>query len=259
MSVPGEPQPPAPAPVEAATEAEPEIEEPQAAGDLAAPATPTAETFTITSRPEGASVMLDGEQLAGGTPLTVELAPGGQHRLSLRLAGYEPAAFDFSLEDLSVSQRADATLHFPLQASTPPGTLSLSSSYAARVTVAGRERTLKPGDEIELPPGEVVVDIRAAEAFYVNRRTVRIRSGENTVLPLPALAEITVAANPGYCRVRIDGIDAGYLPVTVQIAVGSHEFRFDWETIGKQLTVTRAIRADTGRVFVAAPEDPRRP
>jgi TolB-like protein len=44
--------------------------------------------FVIRSRPAGAVVTVDGAQV-GRTPLDVELA-GGEHRLSLSLAGYEP-------------------------------------------------------------------------------------------------------------------------------------------------------------------------
>ena len=72
---------------------------------------------------------------------------------------------------------------------------------------------------------------------------------------MPPVASLRVAATPSNCRVKIDGIDIGFVPITVQLVVGTHGFVFDWVTMGKTLDITQNIRLDTGRLFVVPPQE----
>ncbi len=215
-----------------------------------APPTPSFQTFTVTSAPAGAAVILDGSTLEAVTPATIELLPDTAYELGLRLDGHDPTGMSFTLADLSDSQRSSATLHFPLQSSIPPGSVAITADYPVTVRVDGRSYTSK---RFDLPPGDYTAQITARSVFLSESRRISIASGKTQTIALPIATRLTIAANPSRCRVKIDGMDAGYLPSEVQVTLGNHVFEFDWESLGKSISLTRKITPQTDRVFAAAP------
>lgn len=209
-------------------------------------------SFRITSQPPGAAVLVNGEELDQRTPTSVNLEPTVEYQVTLRLDGYDPAGWSFALEDLSDAQDRSGVLHFPLQSSVPPALLTVAAAYPVNVEIGG-DSFQGPIEELELEPGSYSVRLEAPAVFYSETRQIDLAAGAAETLELPALAPLTVAATPSRCRVRIDGRDAGYVPIQLDIAVGTHEFLFDWENLGKTLALTRAITAETDRVFAAAP------
>ena len=225
--------------------------DPAADGEIAAtPPAPIAETYSITSEPAGATVLLDGSTLEQTTPMELELLPGTDYRLRVQLEGHDQAAFNFSLDDLSEAQRGSRVLHFPLRSSTPPGVVRIAADYPVQVQVGGRTYS---GERIELQPGTYQAEISAPSVFFAETRELTIASGETEQITLPIATSLTVAANPSRCRVKIDGYDAGYVPAEVRITVGQHVFEFDWESLGQALVLTRRITPETGRVFATPP------
>ena len=95
----------------------------------------TPERFVITSAPPGARVVLDGDLVAGVTPVEVELVPGDEYNLRVELGGYRPASLRFTLADLTETQREDGVLPFPLTLRPPPGRIVINAPYAVEVTV----------------------------------------------------------------------------------------------------------------------------
>jgi hypothetical protein len=71
---------------------------------------------------------------------------------------------------------------------------------------------------------------------------------------MPAATPVTIAATPSNCKIRIDGRDAGFVPVNTDLTIGRHEIEFIWEAMGKNKTVTEEIGTQTRRIFQAAPE-----
>jgi len=246
---------PEPATLDTATPAETGSGDGLPADEIGPPkVVPAAESYTITSRPEGASVTLDGQLLEQSTPVAVALIPGQRYQVGLSLEGHETSGWTFALEDLTAEQRSQRSLHFPLTSAIPPGRLTVRTDYAARLEIGGRDYEVGPGSEIALAPGNYEVRIRAPEVFFDDTRRVVIESDARAALILPPTTSLRVAATPSYCRFKIDDIDVGFVPVTVRLVVGLHEFAFDWVTMGKTLSVTRDIRLDTERLFVVAPE-----
>jgi len=218
---------------------------------------PVAETFQITSRPEGATVTVDGTAVDDVTPVEVDFLPGSSYQLGIALDGYEATGFEFNLEDLDAAQRDSATLHFPLQPDTPPGTLQLRSTYPVTARVGGRSYDIQAGGELQLQPGSYEVEFEAPDVFFADTRRVTVASDEVATVILPPAVAVTIGATPSYCRVRIDGRDVGFVPVTLDIAVGAHELRFDWDRLGESQTLQRTVRSDTERIFVSANENER--
>lgn len=92
--------------------------ETELAGSAAGGAEPAGEdvaeavALTITTRPRGARVRFDGEDL--GDAARVSVSPGRRHTLRLELEGYETFNWAFSLDDLSERHLSSGNLHFPL-------------------------------------------------------------------------------------------------------------------------------------------------
>jgi predicted Ser/Thr protein kinase len=215
---------------------------------------PVQEVLRITSEPDGAQVLYDGERLGTVTPTEVTVVSGTLHRVSVQLPGYEPAGRRFKLEDLSESQRSAGGLHFNLKTSIPPATLLLQASYDFKVEVAGREHPAARRHQISLPPGDHAVKISAPEVFYFHDSVQRLSSSETTEIPLPPTVPVSFAATPSNCRVTVDGKDIGFVPVTIDVVVGGHEFQFQWTNLGKSDTFREQVRPSTTRIFRAAPE-----
>ncbi len=216
---------------------------------------PPTQSFEITSKPDGAKILLDGQPTGQVTPAALTLDSQRRHELRLELEGHEPAGLSFVLAELSPEQLDRRRLHFPLAPVIPPGILLLEAPYPLRVQVAGQTLDITGRREISLPPGSHAVRLSAASVFYSDRSSVNIRSGQRTTLPLPEAVEIRVMANPSRCRLRIDGREVDWLPADVRLVVGVHDFEFVWEGLGRSQTLTREIQPDSQRLFASA-DDP---
>ena len=189
---------------------------------------PAEETITISSEPEGARVALDGEALEGVTPLAVSLAPGREYELAVTLDGHDPAGWSFDLDQLTAEQRESGQLHFVLQASVPPAQLVVVASYPVTVEVAGRRRTGEGEIRLSVPPGSHQVRLSAPRVYYSDNLDVVLESEQVRTLTLPRTVTIPVFAE-GRCRLSIDGRDVGDLPTRVELTIGTHRLRFEWE------------------------------
>ena len=235
---------------ESSTTAQPEVPE---------PATVIVEPFTVTSQPAGATVTLDGVEI-GATPFQLDMVPSTRYALQLALAGYAPAGWAFTLDDLSASQRSSATLHFPMQLNVEPGVVSVDADYAVSATAqpVGGGQTKRfdaaTGLQMSLPPGPWIITLSAPEVFLSQRSTVNVSSGDNRWITVPTLASVQVAAAPGNCRVSVDGQFVDVTPFQIQIAGGDHQFLFEWPASGASLTLSERIVRDGQRVFATAPQ-----
>jgi serine/threonine-protein kinase len=216
---------------------------------------PPAQSFEITSKPEGARILFDGQPTGKVTPAAFELDGQSRHDLRLELEGHEPTGLSFALAELTAEQLERRRLHFPLKPVIPPGILLVEAPYPLRLQVAGRTLDITGRREISLSPGSHAVRLSATSVFYSDRSSVDIRSGQRTPLPLPEAVEIRVMANPSRCQLSIDGREVDWLPTDVRLVVGVHEFEFLWESLGRSQTLTREIQPDSERLFASA-DDP---
>lgn len=235
-----------------AEEDRPEVSAPTRAPAPTRPPAPVPEAFAVTSRPEGAVVTLDGVRVAGVTPLNVDLLAGESYRIGVELDGYESTGFEFNLDDLDTAQREAATLHFPMQSSIPPGRVVVTSEYPLSVRIGDRTVEVADRTEISVAPGNYDVTMEAPEYFLNETRRVVVASDAEVPLKVTSLVSVTIAATPSYCRVQVDGRDIGFVPTTIVIAVGEHDFSFDWERLGKTRTVRRRVTTGGERIFISA-------
>ena len=136
----------------------------------------------IESDPPGATVTLDGRDVAGRTPLDIGLVSAGEHRVRVSLGGHP----DFEGRVVVVAgRRAALTADLRRVAqggarppAAAPGALSLNTRPWSKVYVGRRLLGTTPIGRVEVPSGSVrlrLVDRDGQE----HHRTVRVGPGEH--------------------------------------------------------------------------------
>jgi hypothetical protein len=178
----------------------------------------------VRTDPAGAAVTLDGERVAGVTPLELALAPGREHVLGFSLDGH------VSREVKVAAGEETGAVDVALEPLPPPGHLSVVSAYP--VDVLWRGSPLARGavsPRVELPAGAQVVTLVSSTLFLRIDRTVTVPAGGQTSIEAPAVGEINVQARPDNCEVLIEGTFVDYPPILGrEVAAGRHTVTFRW-------------------------------
>lgn len=155
---------------------------------------------TVTSVPEGASIVSQGEVI-GITPGVVEI-PEGQQNISVMLDGFKP-------EDIDIAVMADADLLVeapPLEKADGILTVTTKPS-AANVTVDGKYRGQSPV-RLFLAPGQQYVIQLSKAGYGRTTRTVRLQAaeGQELVVDLAArIGTVELAVQPSEAIVYVNG------------------------------------------------------
>lgn len=182
---------------------------------------------TITSRPPGAWITVDGQETARRTPATIELKPG-THRITLALDGLGEATYEV---------RGAQGERVPLETSLL-GSLVVRSTdpeVPIEVSVDGVGRGYAPTVVTGLEPGPHTVEF-SGPGMTPWGTTVEVRIGEEAEalarpFESPATGVIEVQAFiPGDsgpvevdgAAVRVDGRPAGVTPITLELDRGPH-------------------------------------
>jgi hypothetical protein len=178
----------------------------------------------VRTQPPGAVVTVDGERVAGLTPLQVALEAEGEHRVSVSLDGHigqevrvargaSPPAIDLVLEKLA-----------------PAGTVAVSSSYPLDVLWQGRPLArgeLSP--RVSVPGGRQVLTLVSSSLFLKADVTVQVPPGGEASVPAPPAGKLNVRAVPDNCEVFVDGTFVDYPPILERpVAAGRHTVSFRW-------------------------------
>ncbi len=151
--------------------------------------------LSITSDPEGAEVVLNGEQVVGFTPLQQAKIPIGEHTYELRMANYEPIASEIAIEpdriyskshiltplkaELKVRSRpsgAEIRLNEELQEARTPAVFTLlPDTYAVSVYADGY---ISGEVVVELAPNSSVSKDITLEKGFVPRGMILVPEGE---------------------------------------------------------------------------------
>jgi hypothetical protein len=206
---------------------------------------PIAQTRSVrlVSDPPGANVTLDGGSLPGATPLQAQLDPDSAHVVEFRLAGHQPRR-----EQIAAGQLGDE-LRVALSPIGPPGAVAVSSAYPVSVSVGETVLAQGPSPRLELAAGRHTLTLRAPEVFFARTVEVEVVGGETRTLATPGLGKVSVRANPGNCRVLIDGRFVDYPPILDQpIAEGAHTVTFEWADGARQ---ERSVSVVAGKTAYA--------
>jgi formylglycine-generating enzyme required for sulfatase activity len=167
---------------------------------------------TFDSRPAGAVVRVDGEQV-GATPVTVDVG-AGTRAVEMALAGYK-------LYRRSVEIVADQPQTLPLVTLVPAdGKLILTSEpEGATVTLNDEYRGQTPLDLVLAPGRQYEIGITKV-GYGSSDESVTLRSGETRELRMTLEAqygEIEIQGEPGDAEVYVDGEPRGRINQTLRL------------------------------------------
>jgi serine/threonine-protein kinase len=182
----------------------PSAEEPPPPGEAAevpAPLPPTG-SLRVASKPEGARVLVNGED-KGASPLLLESLPLGTYRVRIERSGFEAEELQAAITveapsaslDVALKPQAPAVPAAPKPAlfrirSTPPG---------ARVAIDGKEVGVTPIDRLKVDVGSRVVRV-LHDGYLPWEDTFRARAGRtetiDAILTARAVSEPKPAPEP---------------------------------------------------------------
>jgi len=184
----------------------------------------------VNSRPPGAWISVDGENLTLRTPSVIEVPPG-EHSIGLSFTEFGGAAYDVRGRK-GDRVPLDATLWGALEVFSPSevGVISVSVDGVARGQAPLRVDSLAPGvHEVRfsgagVPAWGQTVDIRVGETREVLARAVQ--SPSTGVLQVEATLTDALGTQPlKGAQVWVDGDLRGITPLTVDLARGPHSVR----------------------------------
>jgi hypothetical protein len=183
-----------------------------------------ASAVAFRTQPPGAELTLDGERVAGLTPLDLALDPAVEHRISVSLEG-------FVSREIRVEKGAAAgPQDIVLEKLAPAGTVAVESAYP--LDVLWRGRLLARGEvspRVTVPGGRQVLTLSSASLFLKADVTVQVPPGGETSLAAPATGKLNVRAVPDNCEVFVDGTFVDYPPILDRpTAAGRHTVSFRW-------------------------------
>jgi hypothetical protein len=169
-------------------------------------------------------VTVDGQRVAGVTPLELALDPATEHRLSASLEGY--AVQEVRVEAGTVPASLDLTL----EKVAPSGTVTVTSPYP--LDVLWRGRPLARGEvspRVSVPGGRQVLTLVSSPLFLKADVTVQVPPAGATSVAAPAVGKLNVRAVPDNCEVFVDGTFVDYPPILDRsLAAGRHVVSFRW-------------------------------
>lgn len=172
----------------------------------------------IVTRPEGASVSLDGMP-RGATPLILPEIPVGEHHLLVaKPPGYRPQE-----RRLSIQPGHRETVVIDLEPHY--GTVSITSNpVGAAIFVAGTPYGKTP-QSLQLPPGTYHVLVQKEPLYLPQERRIVVQPGEETGVFIaldPAYGTLTITSDPPGAAVSVAGNPQGKTPQTVQLPPGTY-------------------------------------
>jgi hypothetical protein len=183
-------------------------------------ATPAVERVKLVSDPEGARILVNGQE-AGVTPADVALADvrGGKVRLSKR--GYR--ATDVRP---SASQVQSGVLLMKLDPEPTGISVAITGSYPFEVWDGSRKISSASTRHDIAVDSARTLRLRAPDVLLDSPLRVDGAIGNRVSAAAPALGRLTLRTTLETCKVVIGGRDFGYPPLTAQpVAAGSYELQ----------------------------------
>jgi hypothetical protein len=197
-------------------------------------------TLNVSSRPEGARVLVDG-QLQGATPLSMTL-PLGSHeielqngnasrKLPLTIAGGETVSQVIDLDPVA------------------QGFVTIRAPHTFRISEGGKQIGTTATGRLTLPAGRHELELASTTLDYRTRATVHITAGQTvtTSVEVPA-GTVSINATP-WASVWLDGRSMGVTPLAnIKVPIGSHEILWRHPTLGERKRVVQVTARTPVRI-----------
>ena len=206
----------------------------------------------VTSSPAGAAIFLDNETLGlyGRTPRTLA-ASRGEHRLIVKLAGFEPYT-------QMIHMKRTQELHVHAELIRRQGAVHVSSTPSrARVRLGGEDGpTLgwTPGD-LSAPIGRALLHI-SREGYRPVTTEVSVEEAEprrlDVVLPPlpPPTGQLRIVSNVSSALVELDGHKVGFSPMVLDVGEGPHGLMVSKDGFRSWTGTVAITRAETNAINV---------
>jgi hypothetical protein len=221
----------------------------------APPAAVATGTLAITTNPEGAQVIVDG-QPRGTTPASIPLSPGS-HNVELR-AGSTARTIAVTI---TAGQESAQYIELPAAGATA-GQLQVRTEPAgAKVTVDGVPVGTSPMMVVDLAPGEHTVSLESDLGSV--KQTVTIEAGMTASLVVP-MKSVEGAPVSGWVAVNApvemqvfenDNLLGSSRSDRIMVSAGRHELQLVNEALGYR--VSRVIQVSPGRVSSISVDVPK--
>lgn len=184
---------------------------------LDAELTPAWANITITSLPDQALVLVDGEQ-AGTTPAVIEILEGAR-QIELRKQGYK--TWQTSL-DVAAGQDQSLSLARLLRSD---GMISvMTTPEGANVTIGGRYRGQTPL-EVALPPDASYEVLLSKAGYQPVERTIKVEAEADVALNAvlqPVLGVLRLMVTPAGAELLVNGESVGSPPERLELTASTH-------------------------------------
>jgi TonB family protein len=156
------------------------------------PLLPSAGSLRVSTQPEGAKVLVNGEE-KGASPLLLEALPLGTYRIRIESGGFEAEELEAAITAEAPSASLDVTLkpQAPAAPAAPrPALFRIRSNPpGAQVAIDGRDVGVTPIERIQVDAGSRVVRV-LREGYLPWEDTFRARAGRTETIE----AELTARA-----------------------------------------------------------------
>lgn len=175
----------------------------------------TAVSIGITTNPVGAKIDIDGV-LPGFAVGGRYLLRPGDYRVRATHQGYAPA-------QRRIAVATEPNQRFTFQLAKLPGILRIGVPAPAQVTIDGRATGVAPGD-FRLNPGKHRIEL-TTERYQMHHGSVAVAGAQQiqSYAPklIPAWGNVTVTSEPAAAQLRVDGVERGVTPLTIEIMSGN--------------------------------------
>ena len=197
-------------------------------------------TVSLTSRPDGARILIDGK-LHGTTPLTVSL-PRGAHEIELQNGDTK--------QKMPITIAGGETISHVIDlAPVESGFVAFRSPLNLRVSEGGRVLGTTSGGKLSLPAGRHELELASPTLDFRTRMSVYITPGQTAGLAVDVPhGSISVNALP-WANVFLDGNPVGVTPLAnLKVPIGSHEIVWRHPTLGERKRVVNVTAKTPVRV-----------
>jgi len=178
----------------------------------------------VNSKPDGATIVLDGRELQWRTPHVVSGIKPGIHKVSVKEGWVD---FPVSAKQCLVESGMVTSVVFDQeQHSSRSVTVKSEIFDKAELTVNGIRLKLKVPATVEISDISSFVSVRDDAGYYSFLVSAFLEDGAEFVLeePAPATAGVRVVSEPAGAEIFVDGFDTGYAtPYTIEdVSNGPH-------------------------------------
>ena len=159
--------------------------------------------FTIPTQPDGAAVLIDGQETGFLTPGPAEIL-AGEHEIVVKKPGYS------TWKDLIWVEAGETRTLDPVELKPVQGALTIvSSPAAASVTINGEFKGTTPLRDVEVKPNEdLLVEVLLA-GYHIDKRQVSLEPGKERTLDVTLeeeTGELEVISDPEDIELFVDGV-----------------------------------------------------